>query len=284
MTSFTTFDDFATDIRDQLTDLWDDMQQALGVMADVLNSAADKFDWGYLISPLGKAIIDGLTTDDVEKAIDKFNNEIRPQIEDKINEVTEDIGHVVSEMFGDPIGLKQLSFDYADCKEKLVYPAPSIASEIKSLGNHWQGNAYNNYSQAALEQVKAMQDLALGLEQASTMTNLAAQKLLQLWVDLADKLIGGITSVISLAADATSVEKILSFEVPVVIDAIAKLLAFAQEVAKILEDYMIGVGFPDQLKWEQLLNGTLGLPQNQWPVMHPDAIDGVATPGQWQPR
>ena len=45
---------------------------------------------------------------------------------------------------------------------------------------------------------------------------------------------------------------------------------------------MIGVGFPDQLEWRQLANGSAGLPHNQWPVLHPDAIDGMVAPEQWQ--
>ena len=283
MTDFTDFDQFAQEARDKLSDLWDDAQSALTTMANVLNDAADAFDWGsVLLGPIGSLIVDGLTTDDVERAIDKFNNEIRPGVEDKLNEVWGDVEHVVSSMAGDPIGLKQLSFDYADCKARLLMPAPSIASEIASLGHHWTGQAFDNYSVAAAEQVKAMADIATGLESASDMTNLAAQKILQLWTDLIDAFVQTSVAAIGVLADATSVESIISFEVPVIIGAIGEILAAIQRVAKILEDYMIGVGFSDQLEWRQLSNGTSGLPHNQWPVMHPDAVDGLATPEDWQ--
>lgn len=283
MTGFTDFDQFAQDAQDKLQDLWDDAQDALVTMARMINDAADAFSWGdVLLGPIGSAIVDGLTTDDIERAIDKFNNEIRPGVEDKLNEIWGDVEHVVSSMAGDPIGLKQLSFDYADCKEKLLTPAPSIASEIASLGHHWTGDAFDNYSVAAQEQVKAMEDIAAGLESASDMTNLAGQKILQLWTDLIDAFVETSVAAIGILADATSVESVISFEVPVVISAIGEILAAIQRVAKILEDYMIGVGFADQLEWRQLANGSAGLPHNQWPVMHPDAIDGLATPGSWQ--
>ena len=121
----------------------------------------------------------------------------------------------MSSMAGDPVGLKQLSFDYADCKAALLTPAPSIAAEITALGHHWTGNAFDNYSVVATEQVKAMEDIAAGLEAASDMTNLAGQKILQLWVDLVDAFVATAVDAIGILADATSVEKIISFEVPV---------------------------------------------------------------------
>jgi uncharacterized protein YukE len=283
MTSFANFDEFAEEAQDQLQQLWDDAQDGLRTMANILNDAADAFDWkDVVLGPIGSAIVDGLTSDEVERAIDKFNNEIRPGIEDKINEIWSDVEHVISSMAGDPVGLKQLSFDYADCKAVLLTRAPSIASEIASLGHHWSGDAFDNYSIAAEEQVKAMEDIAAGLESASDMTNLAGAKILQLWVDLVDAFVETSVAAIGIIADATSVEKIFSFEVPVVINAIGEILAAIQRVAKILEDYMISVGFSDQLEWRQLANGTAGLPHNQWPVLHPDAVDGMVTPEQWQ--
>ena len=283
MTDFSDFDQFAQEVQDKVTDLWNDAQDALGTMARILNDAADAFDWKDIVfGPIGSAIIDGLTSDDVERAIDKFNNEIRPGVEDKLNELGGDVERVVSSMAGDPVGLKQLSFDYADCKAALLTPAPSIASEITALGHHWTGNAFDNYSVVATEQVQAMVDIAAGLEAASDMTNLAGQKILQLWVDLVDAFVATAVDAIGILADATSVESIISFEVPVIISAVGAILAAIQRVAKILEDYMIGVGFPDQLEWRQLANGTSGLPHNQWPVLHPDAVDGMVAPEQWQ--
>lgn len=282
MTEYSDFDTFAAEVQENLHKLWDDAQTALTTMANVLNDAADKFDWkGLVFGPIGSAIIDGLTSDDVERAIDKFNNEIRPGVEDKINEIWGDVERVVSSMAGDPVGLKQLSFDYADCKAALLTPAPSIASEIQALGRHWTGDAYDSYSLVATEQVKAMEDIAAGLEQASDMTNLAGQKILQLWVDLVDAFVATAVDAIGILSDATSVESIVSFEVPIIISAVGAILAAIQRVAKILEDYMIGVGFPDQLEWRQLANGSAGLPRNQWPVLHPQAVDDLVDPGTW---
>ena len=48
-----------------------------------------------------------------------------------------------------------------------------------------------------------------------------------------------------LLSDATTVDKILSFEIPVVVSAIGDLIEFVQAIAKTLEDYWIGVGFQD---------------------------------------
>ena len=190
MTDITDWDELAEEVRKRCQELFDKVWGELNRMADVLNDAASHFDWVGVLFPIPKLIWDGLTSDDVERAIDKFNNEIRPQLEQKARDVVADINKVVGTLAGDPPGLKKLSFDYAQCREQLVYPAPSIQSEVQQLGKYWKGEAFAAYSLAAGEQVKAMTDAALGMERAADMTNKGAAKILQLWVDLNDKLIG----------------------------------------------------------------------------------------------
>ena len=269
MTDITDYDQLLEEVRKRCDELFDKVWGELNRMAGVLNDAASHFDWGYVLFPIPKLIWDGLTSDDVERAIDYFNNEIRPQLEEKAETVVGDIRKVVGTLAGDPPGLKQLSFDYAACRAKLVYPAPSIQSEIQQLGKSWKGPAYAAYSLAAGEQVKAMSDAALGMDRAADMTNKGAAKILQLWVDLNDKLIAGLVDLVKLLSDATTVDKILSFEIPVVVSAIGDLIEFVQAIAKTLEDYWIGVGFQDQLDWIKLNNGAIALPHNTWPVVHP---------------
>lgn len=281
MTDITDYDGFLEEVRKRLDELADGVVDKLNAMGDVLEEAASHFDWGYVLFPIPKLIWDGLTSDDVERAIDKFNDEILPQVQDKADEVIADIRKVVGTLAGDPPGLKQLSFDYAACKAKLVYPAPSIESEIQQLGKHWQGDGFAAYSAAATEQVRAMTDAATGLELAADMTSKGAAKILQLWVDLNDQLVQGVVDAVKLLSDATTVDKILSFEIPVVVSAIADLLAFVQGIAKTLEDYWVGVGFEDQLDWVELNHGTAGLPHNTWPVVHPGQVDDISDPGDW---
>jgi len=281
MTDITDWDQFATEVQKRCQELFDKVWGELDRMAKVLNDAANHVDWVGVLFPIPKLIWDGLTSDDVERAIDKFNNEILPQLEQKAKDVVADITKVVGTLAGDPPGLKKLSFDYAACREALVYPAPSIQSEIQQLGKYWKGQAFSAYSLAAGEQVKAMSDAALGMERAADMTNKGAAKILQLWVDLNDKLIGGIVDVAKLLSDATTVDKILSFEIPTVVSAIGDLIAFVQSIAKTLEDYWVGVGFQDQLDWVKLNNGATGLPHNTWPVIHPGEVDDMSDPHDW---
>jgi uncharacterized protein YukE len=281
MTDITDYDQLLEEVRNRCDELFDKVWGELNRMADVLNGAASHFDWGYVLFPIPKLIWDGLTSDDVERAIDYFNNEIRPQLEEKAQSVVGDINKVVGTLAGDPPGLKQLSFDYAACRAKLVYPAPSIQSEIQQLGKSWKGDAFAAYSLAAGEQVKGMSDAALGMERAADMTNKGAAKILQLWVDLNDKLIAGLVDLVKLLSDATTVDKILSFEIPVVVSAVGDLLEFVQGIAKTLEDYWIGVGFQDQLDWVKLNNGAIALPHNTWPVVHPGAVDDISDPHDW---
>jgi uncharacterized protein YukE len=273
------WDEFKDEICKRCQDLFHEVWGELDRMAGVLDEAASHFDWG-VIFPLPKLIWEGLTSDDVERARDHFYNEIRPELQKKAKEVVDLIYKVIGTLGGDPVGLKRLSFDYASCREKLVYPAPSIQSEIQQLGKSWKGDAFKAYSLAAGEQVKAMSDAALAMERAADMTSQGAAKILQLWVDLNNELIEGVVKVANLLSDATTIDKILSFEIPVVVEAIGMLIEITQKFAKVLEDYMVGVG-SDQLDWAKLNNGAIGLPHNTWPVVHPGGVDDISDPRDW---
>jgi len=102
---------------------------------------------------------------------------------------------------------------WVDTSYQKFGPSSTDTSFTTNNIKYWKGQAYSAYSLAAGEQVKAMSDAALGMERAADMTNKGAAKILQLWVDLNDKLIGGIVDVAKLLSDATTVDKILSFEV-----------------------------------------------------------------------
>lgn len=272
-------------IEDQVSGLAQDVYDEFVRMANLLNKAADAFEWKYVIfGPIGGLIIDGLTSDDVERAIDRYNNEIQPRVNQAVGDLWSDLRTVVDSLAGDPAGLKQLSFDYADCRAALLVPGPTIAQETLALGRFWEGAAYHAYALVADEQSKAIEDLASAMQAAAENTNRAGQEILQLWADLNDNLVGFLVDVVELLADATTVDKILSFEIPTVIAAVAKVLKFAQSIAKTLEDFMIQQGFEDALSWRILNNGADGLPHNTWPVVHPDLVSTLDDPTEWTPK
>lgn len=285
MTGPQTHDELRDQLQGLVGGLADDIYEQFQRMADLLNDAAGAFDWKYVVfGPIGGLIIDGLTSDDVERAIDRFNNDIQPKVWEAINGLGADLRNVVDSLAGDPAGLKQLSYDYADCRAALLVPGPSIAQETMALSRFWEGAAQDAYALVANEQSEALADLTNAMEAASQNTNRAGQEILQLWADLIDNIVGFLVDVVDVLADATTVDKILSFEVPAVLAAVAKILKFAQSIAKTLEDFMIRQGFEDALSWHMLNNGADGLPRNTWPVIHPQLVSTLDQPTEWTPK
>jgi len=274
-------------VQESVDKLNTDSFNELTRIADMLNGAANEFmklewsDLAYLAGPIVGGIVDGLTQEDVDGAIERWNKEILPQVQDSISGLATDLKKVVDSLVGDPKGLKELSWKYADTREKLIIPGPTIEQEVAALGFYWEGRAFEAYGLVAKEQAKAMEAAAKAMETAATLTNKAGQQILQLWADLANQLINFMVDVIELLSDATTIDKILSFEIPVVISAVAKVLKFAQGIAKTLEDFMIKQGFEDALSWHKLNNGAEGLPQNVWPVLHPDLVGAIDDPTRW---
>jgi hypothetical protein len=74
MTDITDYDQLLEEVGKRCDELFDKVWGELNRMAGVLNDAASHFDWGYILFPIPKLIWDGLTSDDVERAIDYFNN------------------------------------------------------------------------------------------------------------------------------------------------------------------------------------------------------------------
>ena len=135
MTDITDWDQFAEEVQKRCQDVFDKVWGELNRMAGVLNDAASHFDWVGVLFPIPKLIWDGLTSDDVERAIDKFNNEIRPQLEKKAQEVVGDITKVVGTLAGDPPGLKKLSFDYARAGRSSSTRRPPSSPRSSSSGS-----------------------------------------------------------------------------------------------------------------------------------------------------
>jgi uncharacterized protein YukE len=280
------------ELRQKLQELFDklqdvDMQAQYERIANMLEDAVGWFDkWGkyVILGPVGGLIYDGLTNDEVEKAVKNWYDVVKPACEDAVVQLGEDLKRVVDSLVGDPKGLKELSWDYADVITK-IFPAgaTTIPDEVETLGDTWSGPAFKAYSRSAAKQHHAVSALAQAMVDASTLTNNAGQRILQLWADLANQLINYLVDIVKCLSDAETVNEILSMEAGVLTDAIADTLAFAQGIAKTLEDYWISTGFEDALSWRILNNGPGDvLPQNTWPVLHNDWVHDLSHGGGWK--
>ncbi len=275
-----TFEEMADGIAEQADEFISDVIAAGDRIVDMLRGAASS-----ALEAAGD-VVDFFTPDfvvdfdDVEKAIDKWNEEICPAIQRGIDEIATNLDTYLDRLVGDPIALIGYSSDLAGAGSEL-YQANTLDQRLVGLGGAWSGPAYDAYVVVAREQNAAYQALAQALEEGSTLTNNAAQRILTLWRQLLNEFQTAGVDALDILASATSVEAIVSFEVPVVISAIAKLLAKIISIADLLMEFMVTQVTSTANGWEKANNGSPGLPQNEWPHVLESSSDPVNDPSSW---
>lgn len=250
----------------------DEIVEQAGKIADMLNGAAGSF------AQFLDDILPG--ENEVEHAIDKWNNDLCPAIEKGINSLSQNVQSAVDRLAGNPMDLKQYAENFANAKVDL-YKQGSMAQKITTLGQSWEGDAYDSYSTVATEQDEALHAISTALESGATNTMAAANKILDLWRQLVREFTGFQSDIIRLLASATDASKVLTLEVPTILEAIAVIWDKINNIADILADFMIGQATTDALNWLMLKNGADGLPENKWPVIEEDSSDTMDDPTAW---
>ena len=250
----------------------DEIVDEAGKIADMLNGAAGSF---------GQFLDDILPGEnELEHAIDKWNNDLCPAIEQGINSLSQNVQSAVDRLAGNPMDLKQYAENFANAKVDLYKPG-SMAQKITTLGQSWEGNAYDAYSTVATEQDEALHAISTALESGATNIMAAANKILDLWRQLVREFTGFQSDIIRLLASATDASKVLTLEVPTILEAIAVIWDKINNIADILADFMIGQATTDALNWLMLKNGSDGLPENRWPAIEEDSSDTMDDPKAW---
>lgn len=275
-----TFEEMADGIAEDAQEFIDDVIAAGDRIVDMLRGAASS------AAEAAGDVIDFFTPDfvidfdTVEKAIDKWNNEICPAIQHGIDELATNLDMYLDRLVGDPIALLDYSSNLAAAGSE-IYQANTLDQRLVGLTGAWSGRAYDSYVVVAREQNAAYQALAQALEEGSTLTNNAAQRILTLWRQLLNEFQTAGVDAIDILASATSVEAIVSFEVPVIISAIAKLLAKIISIADLLLDFMVTQVSSTANGWQKANNGSPGLPQNEWPHVLESSSDPINDANNW---
>lgn len=250
----------------------DEIVDEAGKIADMLNGAAGSF------AQFLDDILPG--ENELEHAIDKWNNDLCPAIEQGINSLSQNVQSAVDRLAGSPMDLRQYAENFANAKVDL-YKQGSMAQKITTLGQSWEGDAYDSYSTVATEQDEALHAISTALESGATNTMAAANKILDLWRQLVREFTGFQSDIIRLLASATDASKVLTLEVPTILEAIAVIWDKINNIADILADFMIGQATTDALNWLMLKNGSDGLPENRWPAIEEDSSDTMDDPSAW---
>ena len=272
-----------TDGPQYFEDLVDEIDQkaqdAIGEIVDKANWVADKLDGaaGSFLEGLGH-LIPGKS--DVEKAIDKWNDEICPSLGEAFTEIQTNVNEAVNDLVGSPLDLQRWAEAYAGAKSD-IYKQRGFGETAAAVQGAWSGPAFNKYKVVADEQNLAFVALANALTDGGKLTSAAANKILTLWRKLIYEFASFGSDILSILASATDASKILSFEVPTILEACAKVWQKVVNIVDLLMEFMISQGTTDTINWIALTEGATGLPSNQWPPISETASDTINDPGNW---
>lgn len=250
----------------------DQICDAADEIVDMLNSAANSLGGRFVSMWPGDS--------EIETAIKRWNDDICPALEEAIGKIRTELDDALDELSGNPSDLKNYAEAFANAKTDL-YKKASIAQELTTLGQHWEGHAYESYRTVATEQHKALLDLAHSLERGGQNTMQAANQILHLWRTLVREFASYNSDILNLLAAATNAANIISFEVPAILQTIAKIWENVWDLADILLTFMIDQATRDMFNWLMLKNGSDGLPANTWPTITEDSSDTINDSGAW---
>lgn len=264
------------DMWDQFWKAWDtfndDWSTAWEHCTDIINGA---------LSSVGQVIDDILPGEnEAEKALDKWNDEIAPALNRGYTEVYDKVSELVSDLAGSPLDLQLYAETFSSAKKDL-FKQRGYDEAAAAIDGSWAGAAFAAYVPVATKQNAALELLGNALDEGGKLTSAAAAKILQLWADLVHEFASFYADIISVLSGATSVENIISFEVPALLDLVAKIWQKVADVVKILADFMVAQATTDSVAWVSIAAGSGGLAGNQWPPISETSSDGINDPGGW---
>lgn len=269
-------EDLSDQVFDDLTSFIEDINAEAERISDMLNSAADK------AASFVEWVVPGESDFEkkVRQAIDKWNNEIWPEFLETWDSLQDEVWKAIGDLAGRPSSLVDHASAFSDVKAK-VYVAGDMNQKLAYLGIHWQGDGFDMYKAAATGQDTGLMNLSLAMDAGATLTSNAANQIWTLWRELGKEFLGWTADLLGCFEKATEADSIISFEVPALFDLAQAIWQAVIDIGDILIAYMIDQATTAATSWQQLSNGSRGLPQNLWPMVEEGPSDTANDPGQW---
>ncbi len=267
-----TFWDFLDLVDEEVERVIDDIVEKANWAAEQLEDAANG-----LLATLGR-LIPGES--EAEKAIEKWNTEIVPAIEQAISDIRTNIVDAIADFFGEPLDLLDYSRQMIAAKEAL-YTQSTLAQDITTLGTTWSGPAYQSYQTVATEQSDALLALANNLQAGGQLVRDGAETIFSYWLEVVRDLHGYSADAIAIIGGFADVGKALGGWISAAADAVALIWRTLGDVAldlvEVWKDQITGAS----VNWQVISAGFDGLPQNRWPVISEGSSDAINDPANW---
>lgn len=269
-----TFADLLIEFQEKYDEFQDSFFEATGNIVDMLNGAARSF--AQFLDDIWPGF------NEVEHAIDKWNDELRPALQEGIAEINRQVGSAVNQLAGNPLNLQIWAENYVTA-QGLIFTQRNFVDVAGDVEGAWSGVAFDKYSQVASVQHDNLEVLGEALSEGGMLTSAAAHKILELWRQLLAEFASFTTDILRILASATDASKILSLEIPTVLEAIAAVWQKVVDIADILLEFMTSQATTDTLNWLALAGTSGGLAGNEWPAISESASDRINDPANWTP-
>lgn len=268
-----TFADLLEQFNEKYAAFQEDYWNAVQKIVDMLNNASESF---------GQFLDDILPGEnEVENAIKKWNDEILPAIEKAMKDIQRELQEAVNKLAGNPLDLQSWAESYVDA-QGMIFKQRNEVEIASDVENAWSGSAFEKYKAVSSVQLAHMEKLGEALEEGGKLTSDAALKILDLWRKLVNEFASYGTDILEIFASATDASKVISFEVPTILEAAAKVYQKVINITDILLEFMNSQATTDSINWKALANTSGGVADNTWPPISEGASDTMNDPGNWQ--
>jgi len=268
------FEELVDGIDTEMDNFLNDINEQIVRIAGFLNDAA---------SGISGFIDDILPGDTVDRAIEKWNNEIHPWLMDTIDEVFTNVYDAVGDLAGRPMNLIDYAHQFSSVKAT-IYQAGDLSQKMVIFNHDWTGYAAENYRAVATTEDTALRDLSLAMDAGATLTAGAANKILTLWRQLAREFASWIGDFIGCFEKATEADAIISFEIPAAFELAKAIWNNIADIADLLVEFLVSQSTTDATSFQQLASGARGVPENRWPMVEEGNSDVMNDPGNWVPQ
>lgn len=272
MSGIETFEDLTQGIGDDMEAFVEQLNAQITRIVNMLNDAA---------SGIGGFLMD-IVSDTVDDAIDRWNNEIFPWIQQTWQTIQTNVWDAVGDLAGRPMALLDYAHNYSSVKPKIYVPG-SLTQKMVIFEHDWTGYAANNYKAVATIEDAGLSDLSQAFDSGATLTTAAASKILTLWRNLAAEFLGWTADLLGCFKVATGADAIITFELPAAFELAKAIWQKVIDIANLLAEFMVDQATSASMSWQQLASGASGLPGNRWPMIEESNSDAMNKPNNWAP-
>lgn len=274
MTDYAHHPDFRLDVEEKMTEYADKLNEGLEWVSAQWEKCIMDSNWGWL-SPGLKAAYEA-----AKNSCENKMQELVTEFETKAKEIWDEVDNVT----GDPFELMAMNASYISAAGALRDEKTVMERLKTSVGTHWEGDAYDAYSNMIGEQVAAIAGMDSGIVSAATACSEGAKQINDIWNDIVAAILDYAGSIVDAIKEGTDAGQWVTLDTGPALKVILDAVLAVASLALALEKYWAENATVKTSMWRVLNSGLDGLDaNNDWPRIkyYTDSMDDK---GGWGPK